>query len=74
VAVLSTDPKYIQKKYTKVAPYYDEYGKKKWTAHINIDHQSFAIVDDRSKKDALWYTEMASIALARMIDNEKSTG
>jgi hypothetical protein len=69
-----TNPKYIQKKYTRIVPYEDEYGTRKWTAYINIDHQSFAIADDRSKRDAVWYTKMASIALARMIDNEKSTG
>jgi len=69
-----TDPRYIQKKYTRVVPYHDEYGTRKWTAYINIDHQSFSIADNMPKKNAIWYTKMASIALARMIDNEKSTG
>lgn len=39
-----------------------------WNCYLQIDHQSFCIIENTTKKRAKWYGEMLSKALERMIN------
>lgn len=43
-----------------------------WSTYLQIDHQGFCVVENRSRADALWYGRMLAIALARMIETNNT--
>lgn len=57
----------IKKKYTRVVKMGD-----KWNTYLQIDHQGFRVVDQTSKKRAMWFANMLAIALDRMIKTENA--
>jgi hypothetical protein len=58
--------KRLRKKYTRVVKIGDE-----WDCYLQIDHQGFLVVQSANKSRAIWYSKMLSIALERMIENER---
>jgi hypothetical protein len=58
----------IEKKYTRIAKI-----NNKWNCYLQIDHQGFCVVENRTKKEARWYGKMLSIALDRLIKTAKNT-
>lgn len=41
-----------------------------WAALLEIDHQSFYVVENTTKSRAQWFAKMLTVALARMIEAE----
>ena len=62
------DASAIQAKYTRVVKIAG-----KWNCYLQIDHQGFCIVDNRTKKEANWYAKMIGIALERLVASVKNT-
>lgn len=44
----------------------------KWNTYLQIDHQSFCVVDQTSKKRAMWFANMLAVALDRMTKAENA--
>jgi len=57
----------IKKKYTRVVKMGD-----KWNTYLQIDHQGFCVVEQTSRKRALWFAKMLAVALDRMIKTENA--
>jgi hypothetical protein len=51
----------LQKRYTRVVKIGD-----KWNTYLNIDHQSFCVVEQTTKKRAMFFSRMLAIALERV--------
>ena len=42
-----------------------------WTTYLQIDHQSFCVVDDTTRERARWFGKMLAIALERMLNGSQ---
>ena len=53
----------LRRKYTRAVKIAD-----KWNTYLQIDHQSFCVVEQTTEKRAKWYEKMMAVALKRIIE------
>ena len=56
----------IKKRYTRVV----NIGGM-WNTYLQIDHQGFCVVEQTTRKRAMWFARMLAVALARMMEGGK---
>ena len=56
-------PSDLQKRFTRVVKIGD-----KWNTYLQIDHQSFCVVEQTCHKRAKWFSKMLGVALKRLIE------
>lgn len=63
------ETKRIHKKYIQVR----KIGTK-WNAFLQVDFQGFAVVEQTTRKRAIWFGWMLAAALARLVQEESGGG
>ena len=42
-----------------------------WNTYLQVDHQGFAVVEQTTKRRAMWFGDMLAVALDRLMKSNK---